>query len=85
MELQALEQRGTAHLQRMDVDGVDHFEWRRRPSTEGRPDYSSRVSTGKGLGLDKKASKTQYTYPIRESNINDNRANSESIEMAPEQ
>ena len=34
-------------------------EWRRRPSTEGRPDYSSRVSKEKGLGLDKKVSKKE--------------------------
>ena len=32
----------------------------RRPSTGGRPDKSSRRSTGKGLGLDEKRS--QYTY-----------------------
>ena len=34
--------------------------WLRRPSTGGRPDKSSRRSTGKGLGLDEKRS--QYTY-----------------------
>jgi len=42
------------------VDGDEvHMlnEWWRRPSAEGRPDYSSRVSTEKGLGLDKKVSK----------------------------
>ena len=42
------------------VDGDEvHMlnEWRRRPSAEGCPDYSSRVSTEKGLGLDEKVSK----------------------------
>jgi len=44
-------------------------EWSRCPSTEGCPDYSSRDSTEKGLGLDKKVPKTQYAYPIREAII----------------
>ena len=40
-------------------------EWWARPSTEGRPDYSSRVSTEKGLGLDEKVSKKKKTIYLK--------------------
>jgi len=40
-------------------------EWWARPSTEGRPDYRSRVSTEKGLGLDKKNSKKKKTIYLK--------------------
>ena len=37
-------------------------EWWGRPSTEGRPDYNSRVSTEKGLGLDETNPKRRSQY-----------------------
>ena len=40
-------------------------EWWGRPSTGGRPDYSSRVSTEKGLGLDEKVSKKKKTIYLK--------------------
>jgi len=43
------------HMMRRD-------EWWGRPSTGGRPDYNSRVSTEKGLGLDEKVSKNRSQY-----------------------
>jgi len=46
-------------------------EWWGRPSKEGRPDYSSRVSTEKGLGLDEAKPKINNTYPtIRDNDDN---------------
>jgi len=60
-------------------------EWWRCPSTEGRPDYSSRVSTEEGLGLDEtNQQKSIYLNEIREINDDTNRAGA-SIEIAPKQ
>jgi len=66
----------------VDMDNMMN-EWWRRPSTEGRPDYSSSESTEKGLGLDK----TNQQKSIYLSKICDNEINRSgvSIEIAPEQ
>jgi len=45
-------------------------EWWARPSTEGQPDYSSRVSTEKGLGLDEKVSKKKKTMYLKPNSRN---------------